>query len=119
MSDLDKSMKQLEASAVIKYVKSSPYKLRRVANLIRGKQVNHSLQVLKNLPHKGATLIYKALHSAQHNAINNHNLDGELFISEIMINQGPQSKRFQPKARGRIYQIIKRTSHIKVTVKQR
>lgn len=119
MINVENSSKSLEAKAVIKYVKSSPFKLRRVANLIRGKQVSYALQILKNLPHKGAGLLYKALYSAQHNAINNHNLDGELYVSEIMINQGPQSKRFQPKARGRIYQIIKKTSHIQVTVKQR
>jgi large subunit ribosomal protein L22 len=97
-----------------KYLRISPNKLRRIANEIRGKESTVAVGILKNLPHKGARMILAVLNSATSNAVENHGFkDGEsLRISEIRIDEGPQIKRYQPRARGRMYQIIKRNSHI-------
>jgi large subunit ribosomal protein L22 len=106
-----------KARASQKYIRISPYKLRRVANVIRGKQVNIAESILKNIPQKGAKIIQKVLLSAKANAVNNAKMNaGDLYISEILVNEGPQMKRFQPRARGRIYKIIKRSSHISLAL---
>ena len=101
--------------AHIKYLKSSPIKLRRIANVVRGEKVNTALNVLRHLPHKSSELLFEAIHSAKANAINNHKCDeSTLYISSLLINEGPRQKRFQARARGRIFQIQKKTSHIVV-----
>lgn len=109
----------LAVKASTKHQKISAYKLRRVANVVRGKQVDSALAILKTLPHKGAALIEKVLKSAIANATHNFGLPAStLVLSEIMINEGPHGKRFQPRARGRIYKILKRTAHINLCVSQ-
>lgn len=106
--------------AIAKFVRISPTKLRRIANLIRKRPIDEVRAILKLLPHKGAEVILKVINSAISNAINNNKLDGNLlYIKTIMINEGAQMKRSQPKARGRIYRIIKRTSHVKVVVAEK
>jgi large subunit ribosomal protein L22 len=106
------------ARASLKYLRISPTKLRRVADLVRGKEVNSALSILKNLPHKGAKVLYDAIHSVKHNAINNSDLadENDLFLSTIMVNEAPRLKRFQARARGRGFEIIKRSSHIFVEI---
>jgi len=100
-----------------KYLLNSPKKIQRIADLIRGKMVSEALSILKNLPHRSAALLYKCVFSAQSNAVNNDGMElGRLIISELLVNEGPRHKRFQPRARGRMFQIIKRTSHIIVGV---
>lgn len=106
-----------EVNAIAKYVKISPYKVRRVANQIRGRRAKDAIGILKMMPQRGADMIAAVVKSAMANATNNHNMNEEnLVISELLVNEGPRHKRFQPKARGRVYQIIKRTSHISVKV---
>lgn len=101
--------------ALTKYVRISPYKVRRVANEVRGANAVVALQQLKQLPHKAAAVLYKVLHSAVANATQNHGLDRDsLTIASLMVNEGPFGKRSQPRARGRIFQIIKPTSHIEI-----
>ncbi|MCP4049562.1 MAG: 50S ribosomal protein L22 [bacterium] len=107
----------IEPAAVAKasYILMSPYKIRRVANLIRGKKIEEVKAILKSLPHRSSEVLYKVVMSAVANAKNNSNLDEEgLVLSHVMINEGPRSKRFKPRARGRIFGIIKRQSHIYV-----
>jgi large subunit ribosomal protein L22 len=99
-------------TAEAKFVRISPTKVRRVAKLVRGKDVDEALNLLKRLPHKGARLLYSVMKSAKANAENNNKILSGLVVSEILINEGPRIKRFQPRARGRMCQIIKRTSHI-------
>ena len=106
--------------ANLKYLRISPTKLRRVAALIRGKEVNIALSLLKYLPHKGAKIFYVAVNSVIYNAINNANLTdkNDLILSTILVNEGPRLKRFQARARGRGFQIIKRTSHVLVELEK-
>ena len=104
-----------DAYVEIKFLMENPFKLRKVADVIRGKNVETSLQILNTLPQRGATVIYKALYSAYSNAINTKSLNGsDLVVSSIMIDEGAKHKRFQARARGRGFQILKRSSHIKI-----
>jgi large subunit ribosomal protein L22 len=106
-----------EVFAKAKYVRISPFKLRRIANIIRNKDLVRVIAILKSLPHKGAELILRVVNSAQANAVNNNKESKDnLVLKTIQINEGPRLKRFQPRARGRMYQIIKRNSHIIVGV---
>jgi len=100
------------STALAKAVRMSPIKLRRVANIVRGLEVDQALAILKRTPNKGSELIYEVVKSAKANAVHNQKVTTPLVVSVVMINEGPKFKRFQPKARGRMYQITKRTSHI-------
>ena len=103
-----------------KYIRISPSKVRRVAKLVRGKTVNEAIQILSNLPHKGAFLLLKVINSARSNAVNNNKYkESELQLPLIMVNEGPMFKRFRPVGRGRIFSILKRTSHIIVGVNEK
>lgn len=82
--------------------------------------VDEALALLKFSPRKAAFLIYKVLSAAIANAENNQSLDVDrLYVSRIMIDQGPSLKRIRPRAKGRADRIIKRTSHITVYVAER
>ena len=105
--------------ALAKYLRVSPFKVRRVGKLVRQKSVVEALNILSNMPNKSARILHDVVKSAASNAVD-AGVAGfdELIIDEILINEGPRMKRFQPRARGRIFQIIKRSSHISVTVQQ-
>ena len=104
-------------SATVKYVRVSPFKLRKVANEIRGKSAVHSLKVLKVMTQKSSDILYKLLKSAIANAIENNKLEENLLvIDKLIVNQGPVMKRIQPRARGRAFRIIKPTSHATITL---
>ena len=97
-----------------------PNKLRRIANLIRNKELNDALQLLKLLPHKGSDVIYKMLLSSYANAKHsNQNLDAKYIINKIEINEGPRQKRSKARARGRLFGIIKRSSHILLSIREK
>jgi large subunit ribosomal protein L22 len=106
------------AKAVSKYVRISPRKARLVADLVRGKQVEEALAILKFTPKKAAPLIAKAIKSAVANAEENAEIRDveKLKIAEIKIDGGPTWKRFLPRAYGRATLIRKRTSHITVVL---
>ena len=109
----------MEAKAIAKFVRISPRKAQQVVDLVRGKQVDEALAILKHAPRKSAPIVEKVLNSAIANAENNHELNREkLIVSEIFANQGPTIKRFRPRAMGRATMIRKRTSHIGVTLKE-
>lgn len=98
-----------------KYLLINPFKLRKIADTIRLKNANEALLLLKIMPQRGATHIYKALKSAISNGVNNHSQNAEnLYIKSIMIDESRKLKRFQPRARGRAFSIIKRSSNIKI-----
>ena len=100
-----------------KYLRISPDKLRRVGKLIRNKDVKYALVILKTLPHRGADILSKSLKSAISNCLSNSDISqNNLFVSELLINPGPTLKRHRARARGRIFQILKRSSHVKITV---
>jgi len=110
----------MEAKAVARHVRIAPRKAKLVADLIRGKKVNEALAILKFTPRGASPIIEKVVKSAIANAENNHDLDKEnLYISEIYANQGPTLKRFRPRAQGRASQILKRTSHIGVVLREK
>lgn len=110
----------MEARAYAKYIRMSPRKVKVVLDLIRGKQVNEALAILKHTPRAAAPVVEKLLKSAIANAENNHNMNvSNLFVAETYANQGPTLKRFRPIAKGRAYRIRKRTSHITMVLKER
>lgn len=111
---------RMEAKAIAKYVRISPLKVNFICDEIRGKQVDEALTILRFTPKKGAKELEKVLNSAIANAENNFNLDRDsLYVTEAYANDGPQLKRWRPRARGMAYPILKRTSHIGVVVKER
>ena len=110
----------MEAKAVAKYVRTSSSKLKPVTDLVRGKDLNEALTILKFTPGKGSELIEKVVKSAAANAENNHEMDPDkLYVAEINANQGPTMKRWRPGAQGRAGMILKRTSNIYVTLKEK
>ena len=110
----------MEAKAIAKYQRISPLKVNFICKDIRGKNVDEALAILKFTPKKGARILEKVLESAIANAEHNHNLDRDLlYISEAYANDAPTMKRWRPKAKGMAYPILKRSSHIGVTLKER
>jgi large subunit ribosomal protein L22 len=113
----------METRAIAKYIRISPLKMRRVADEVRGRPVDEALAVLRNMPHRGARAIEKAVRSAAANAENNLELDrGTLVVSRIMIDRGPAGgmwKRLMPRARGRADVIQKKSSHVTVVVAEK
>ena len=107
----------MQVTAQLRYARISPQKCRLVADLVRGKPVGNAIATLKYLPKKGAELVRKVLESAVANAEHNHGADiDELKVSLIHIDAAPVLKRFAARAKGRGTRIVKRSSHITVTV---
>lgn len=103
------------STAVAKYVRISPVKMREIIDIIRDKDVDEALVILENLNKKAARIARKTLDSAIANA--NNRMDSEvknLYISEIKADQGPMYKRYRPAAMGRVVMIRKRTTHLTV-----
>ncbi len=106
-----------QVRAHAKYVRTSPYKMRVVLNLIRGQKVQDAADILRLCERDAAITIGKVLRSAVANAVNNDGIPAEeLYVSACFADEGPTIKRFRPRARGRTGQILKRTSHITVVV---
>ena len=105
----------LEAKAVLRYARISSRKVKIVADLIRGKQVDEALAIIKFTPKASSEVLEKLLKSAIANAENNHGMNrGNLVVSEIYANQGPILKRIRPAAKGSAVRIRKRTSHVTI-----
>jgi large subunit ribosomal protein L22 len=104
--------------ATAKFLIVSPYKIRPVAALIRRKLYPEAMAMLENMPHKGARLIRKTLKSAASNALSlNKRLEEDmLYVKEVLIDEGPRMKRVWFRGRGRADTLLKRLSHIKITV---
>ncbi len=101
--------------AVAKYIRVSPYKVRTVLDLIRGKSVKEALAILENCPNGGAEPTKKTLLSAVANAEHNQGMDrNDLIVAVCYANGGTSLKRMQPVSKGRGHAILKRTSHITV-----
>ena len=110
----------LEAKAVLKYARISSRKVKIVADLIRGKNVDEALAIVKFTPKAASEIVEKLLKSAIANAENNHGMkSNNLYVAEIYANQGPTLKRIRPAAKGSASRIRKRTSHITVVLKER
>lgn len=107
----------MEATAKLKRSRISPQKARLVADQIRGLPVERADELLAFSTKKAARVVRKVLLSAVANAENNEGADiDELKVSEIFVDEGPTLKRGMPRAKGRFNRILKRTSHITVTV---
>ena len=107
----------MRVKAHSRYIRQSPYKVRRVLDLVRGLPVEEAEHVLRLTPRSAADPIAKVLKSAVANAEHNHALDSEeLVVSEAFADEGPTLKRYRPRARGRASKINKRTSHITIVV---
>ncbi len=107
----------MEVRAVAKYIRLSPAKVRQVADLVRGKNVDDALAILKFTPKRAAKTLSKVINSAVANAENNNELDRtQLYISKAFVDQGPSLKRWRARAYGRADIIKHRTSHITVVV---
>ena len=109
-----------EANATLKYARISARKVKIVSDLIRGKDVDEALAIVKFTPKASSEIIEKLLKSAIANAENNHEMKAEnLYVAEIYANQGPTLKRIRPAAKGSAVRIRKRTSHITIVLKER
>ena len=100
-------------------IKQSPKKLRKVADCVRGLNVNKALSSLRHMDEKGAEIIGKTLSSAIANAGNNEKFDRDMnsvIIKTITVDEGPHLKRFRARAQGRANKIKKRTSHLKIII---
>ena len=110
-----KQNKDNRPHAIARYIRISPYKVRLVLDLIRGKDVNEAVAILENISNASAEPIRKVVLSAAANAENNLNMNvSDLYVAECFADQGPTLKRMQPMGHGRGYRILKRTSHITV-----
>ena len=110
----------VESIARVRHIRVTPQKARRVVALIKGKQAQEALAILKFAPQSASEPIYKLVESAVANARVKADRDGEyldeqdLYVSNAYVDEGTTLKRFRPRAQGRAFQIKKRTSHITI-----
>jgi large subunit ribosomal protein L22 len=108
-----------QARAVAKRIQVPPRKARLVIDSVRGRYASEALAFLRFVPNRAAVYITKVLASAVANAANNHNLNPDnLKVVEARVDEGPRRKWMQPRAQGRAYRILKRSSHITVVVQE-
>ena len=110
----------MEAKAYLKYVRISPRKVKIVLDLIRGKDADVAMAILKHTPKAASEELIKLLKSAIANADHNFHMDtAERDGSECVVGPGPALKRMMPRAKGSGDRILKRTSHVTLAVKER
>lgn len=116
----EKSIKREEQKdarpyAVARYIRISPYKVRAVLDVVRGKSYGEAVGILKNLNKSSSMPVLKVINSAAANAENNLGMSKDmLYVAECYADQGPTLKRWRARAKGRGARILKRTSHITV-----
>ncbi|MCP2638059.1 50S ribosomal protein L22 [Microbacterium sp. HD4P20] len=112
----------VESIARVRHIRVTPQKARRVVALIKGKQAEEALAILKFAPQGASEPIYKLVASAIANARVKADKDSEfldeqdLYVQNAYVDEGTTLKRFRPRAQGRAFQIKKRTSHITVVL---
>jgi len=107
----------MEVKAKLSYLRIAPRKVRMVADLIRGKKVEKARAVLSFTTKKAAHPILKLLNSALASAVNTFQLqEPNLYISKIVVDGGPMLKRWRARARGRAFEIQKKTSHVTIVL---
>ena len=115
----DEAVQATVARAVLRDIRHTPQKARRVINLVRGMKADQALAVLKFAPQAAGQDIYTLLNSAVANAKQKNPAirdASELWVIEATVDEGATMKRFRPRAQGRGFRILKRTSHITVVV---
>lgn len=116
----EKTKKRLEnkdtrPAAYARHISISPYKVRVVMDIVRGKTVNEAIAMLEHTAKAGSEPIVKLIKSAVANAEHNQGLSrADLKVAEIFADEGPTLKRIQPVSKGRAHRINKRTSHLTV-----
>lgn len=109
----------MESKAILKYVRISPRKMRRVTDLVKGKKAGDAMVSLGFMPHRGSKIVSKVLKSAMANAEQKKVADPEsMKISRVFVDQGPTMKRMRPRAMGRADVIKKRTSHLTLILEE-
>ena len=112
----------MEAVARVRHIRVTPMKARRVVNLIRGKQATEAMAILKFAPQAASEPVFKLVQAAVANArvkadaANTAFDEEDLIVSAAFVDEGTTLKRFMPRAQGRAFKILKRTSHITVVV---
>ena len=110
----------MEAKAILRYVRITPRKCNQVLALIRGQAVDQAQNTLQFTPKNGARIVQKVLKSAVANALNEGKVRiEELYVKEAVVGAGPTLKRWLPRAQGRATPILKRMSHVSLTVATR
>ena len=107
------------ARAILRDIRHTPQKARRVIDLIRGQRADEALSILKFAPQSAGADLYTLLNSAVANAKQKNPAirdASELWVVEALVDEGRTMKRFRPRAQGRGFRILKRSSHITVTV---
>jgi large subunit ribosomal protein L22 len=109
----------MTARSILRYAGISPRKVRRITNLIKGRNAGDALITLQFLPHRPARIVTKILKSAMANAEQKKVADPEsMKITRTIVDQGPTMKRMMPRAMGRADIIKKRTSHITLILEE-
>ena len=110
----------MEAKAHLRYARIAPRKVQIVLDLIRGKDADMAMAILRHTPKAASEPLEKLLKSAIANAENNHSMDkDQLYVAECFVCPGPILKRIRPRAQGRAFRVLKRTSHITLVLKEK
>lgn len=107
----------MQTSATLRYLRTSPRKVRLVAGFIKGMKIEEARKQLIFSPKRSAHPLLKLLNSAAADAKNNYDMEeSNLYISRVFVDEGPTLKRWRPRAYGRAFPIMKRTSHITISL---
>ncbi len=110
----------MEAKAYLRHLRIAPRKVSVVLDLIRNKPVPLAAAILKNTPKAASQPLLKLMNSAAANAENNHAMDkAGLYVAQCFVTPGPTLKRMHPRAQGRAFRILKRTSHVTIVLKEK
>ena len=110
----------MEARAIVRNVRMTPRTVKLNCDLIRGKDAGTAMAIIMNTPKAASEVMAKLLKSAVANAENNHNMDVEkLYVKAVHVAPGPIMKRVMPRAQGRAFRILKRTSHITLVLAEK
>lgn len=117
MADKQNGDGKVAVRAIARYIRISPYKARKVMDLVRGKDVEEARRILAFTPGHASMEIVKVLESAVANAENNNDLRADdLVVDGCWVDEGPTLKRWRPRAHGRATRIRKRTSHLTIVL---
>lgn len=113
-------MDGMQVQAVLRWIGLSPFKVRLVIDLVRGRKADEALEILRHMPQAAAKPVAQVIRSAIANAEENFGLNREdLYIARITADGGPMLKRYKAGARGRAKPILRRSSHITVVLQER
>lgn len=110
----------MEARAYLRGLRMSPRKVQVLLDLIRNQPTELALATLRHTPRAASQPVEKLLKSAIANAENNHDMDvNHLYVAECFVTPGPTMKRVRPRAQGRAFRILKRSSHVTIVLREK